>query len=238
MANKIKCNNAVRESTLNRWVLSVYLKRGRESILRMSDRSEFQSFQSSVYHWGVTTQTKYERGWDTTHHTQDIFTRETHRTAVGRQDEAGCVAQRRDTEAHTHARWVMGSQTQQRVTQPKGCSLTLIVCREESALGFITPVVSGERENQPQPLWVFLPTYRPPAVTPLGGPATGRLSLNIYHTSLFFFCPVTFVLPCRQSDSRRVISNVSPSDKLWFAAVHVDACADVTHQVKTNVDVR
>lgn len=112
----------------------------------MSDWSEFQSFQSSVYHWSVTTQTKYERGWDTTHHTQDIFTRETHRQAVRRQDEAGCVAQQRDTEAHTHARWVMGSQTQQRVTQPKGCSLTLIVCREESALGFITPVVSGERK--------------------------------------------------------------------------------------------
>lgn len=61
------------------------------------------------------------------------------------QKKAGAVTRQKDTEAYTHR--VMGSQIQGRVTQPKGCSLTLIVCRHESVPVFITPVVSGERTH-------------------------------------------------------------------------------------------
>lgn len=161
--------------------------------------------------------------------TLDIVIWRTHKQVVSHQEDAGNVAQQRDTEAHTQRRtqWVMGSQTQQRVTQPKGFSLTLIVCRKESALVFITSVVSGE--GTPTAASVGLLASISSSCHHSSRRACTRLPLTQHLSHVPFFSPVTFFLPCRQSVSRLVICNVSQSDKLWFAVVHVNVRADMTN---------
>lgn len=168
----------------------MYLKRG---ILRMSDVYLKCSNSNEIWK-GMKKETQYI--------TKDIVTRETRTQVVCRQGEANCVAQQRDTEAHTHTQWVMGSLTQQRVTQPKGCSLTLIVCREESALVFVTPVVSGKRKPTAASVGLLANissscrhSSRPPCTRP---PLTQHLS----QVPFFFPCHFLSALPSVCQPSR------------------------------------
>lgn len=226
MPTKIKCNNAVRKSRLS-WIDEFWVCIWREVESRYFECQTGVSSRVSRLVCIIEVQ-QVKWGWDTIHHAGHCYQRNSQASGLPSRWSWLCSTAERHWGSHTHARWVMGSQTQQTVTQPKGCSLTLIVCRKESALVFFTPVVSGERKPTAASLGLLADISSSCRHSSRRGlrPAASHSTFikRPYFIYLFIFCPVTFFLPCHQSVSHRVISYVSQSDKLWFAAVHVE-CA-------------